>query len=121
MTYQNKGREVCLGYLMHFPGHGVYDPTWGRIDVTPQEAEAHNRLLSEAEIRGLDESCQVGQGGVFYIRLKDGKVQVITWIGTIVSTEADRRGPVVTFRRRGKTFRGRTVPETDLLRFRRTA
>lgn len=47
ITFLPKGcdKEQCLGYLMHFKGHGVYEPTFGKVDVTPQEADAHNAAL----------------------------------------------------------------------------
>lgn len=74
ITYRDTGSEHCLGYLLSFEGHGVFDPDLGRIEVTPEEANAHNRALSQAEIQGLDQNCQVGQGGYFYLKERTGTV-----------------------------------------------
>ena len=68
MTYQDNGRERCFGYLFEFPGHGVFEPTFGKLEVTSEEAKTHNRLLSQGEIEGLDNRCAIGMGGMFYTR-----------------------------------------------------
>ena len=68
LTYQDNGRECCLGYLFEFPEHGIYEPTFGKLDVTAEEAQTHNRLLSQAGIEGLDNHCAVGMGGTFYTK-----------------------------------------------------
>lgn len=105
----------CLGYLFEFPGRGIYSPE-GKVDVTKAEADAHNRLLDEMLVKGLDENCQVGQYGTFY--LKGDKV--ITWMGMFVAP-AIRHGNSVTFTRNGKTYRGRLQKDADCFNFRRTA
>ncbi len=76
ITFQPQGgdKEQCLGYLMHFQGHGVYEPTFGKVDVTPSEADAHNAALSGAEIQGLDANCRIGMGGTFYMGATGGGV-----------------------------------------------
>ena len=66
LTYQDEGRERCLGYLFEFPGHGIFEPTFGKLEVTSEEAKTHNQLLSQGEIEGLDKHCGVGMGGMFY-------------------------------------------------------
>ena len=109
------GAEQCVGYIFVFEGHGAYSPD-GWVEVSAEEVEAHNRALSEAEIKGLDENCQVGQYGVFYVDEK--KCQVKTWPGTLVSDRVRIAGRVVTFRRNGSVFRGR-VCDGGMLRFRR--
>jgi hypothetical protein len=68
MTYRDNGTERCFGYLLEFAGHGIYEPTFGKLDVTSEEAKTHNELLSQAEINGLDNNCEVGMGGMFYTR-----------------------------------------------------
>ena len=78
LTYQDNGREHCFGYLMEFPGHGIYEPTFGKLEVTSQEAKIHNELLSQAEIKGLDHNCTVGMGGMFYAKKTNGQILVVT-------------------------------------------
>lgn len=113
------GEDQCLGYLMVFPGHGVYDATHGIVDVTPEEAEIHNRLLDEAIIKGLDENCQVGQCGLFYLGKDADRFKVGTFCGKVISTDVQKSGAVVTFRRHGKTFRGRQREHEDCITFKR--
>jgi hypothetical protein len=112
ISYDDHGLERCLGYLMHLEGHGVYEPRFGRVDVTPAEAEQHNRALNLAEIRGLDETCEVGQGAVFYpAEAPGGSIIVSTWTGDRIA-EATRTGHRIRFSRNGKTFVGRGTPGT---------
>lgn len=119
ITFVDHGTERCLGYLLVVAGHGVFEPNFGRIDVTPEEAELHNRALSAAEIQGLDETCEIGQGAVFYpVEAPDGTLIVSTWIGDRVA-EATRTGNRICFRRSGKTFVGRGKPGTAVF-FKRT-
>jgi len=113
-------KERCLGYLMHFNGHGVYEPTFGSVDVTAQEADAHNAALSRAEIDGLDGNCRIGMGGAFYLGISGGKSIVRTFIGEVVSEDVKIQGHGVTFRRKGMTFKGHRRDD-DLLFFRRVA
>jgi hypothetical protein len=122
ITYLSEGgdKEQCLGYLMHFEGHGVYEPTFGRVDVTPQEADAHNAALSRAEIEGLDNNCRIGMGGAFYLGASNGKSTVRTFIGDIVAEDVAVKGDGVTFHRKGMTFRGRKRDD-ELLFFKRVA
>lgn len=107
MTYKDKDTARCFGYMFHFPGHGVYEPTFGRVEVSPEEAQIHNRLLSEAEVKGLDENCAVGMGGMFYTKTDNGRRIVVTWLGDEVSRELRIAGQVLTFERKGMRFRGR--------------
>lgn len=117
ITYAgDDGAETCLGDLAYFEGHGVYDPTWGRLDVTREEAEAHNAALDAALLEGLDKSCQVGQGGYAYLAGE----RVTTFVGTVVSEDVTVRGTSVTFRRRGRTYRGRLGKDRSCFNFRRT-
>jgi hypothetical protein len=115
LVYGTGAHKRCLGYLLVSAQYGVLDATFGRVAVEPAAAEEHNRLLSQAEIAGLDANCEVGMQGTLYFH-SDGRVQ--TWLGDIVSEAVVRRGHVVTFGRNGKTYRGR-LTDSDLLRFRR--
>jgi hypothetical protein len=121
ITYKDGDQDRCLGYLMNFPGHGVYDASLGKMNVTPEEADIHNRLLDEALLHGLDENCQVGQGGTFYVGKHEGRTAVKSFIGTLVSADVSVNGRSVTFRRNGKTFRGRLSKQHNLFHFRRVA
>ena len=119
LTYRDKDDERCFGYLFEFPGRGIYEPTFGRLDVSSDEARTHNQLLSQAEIKGLDENCAVGVGGRFYTRKAERQTIVVTWLGEVVSQDVQIRGQVVTFRRRGMTFRGRLRQHDDTFAFKR--
>jgi len=111
-----KGTDNCLGYLMSFPGKGVYDATFGKIDITQEEADAHNKILDEAMLKGLDENCQVGQGGTFYFN--EANRNVTTFMGTVVANAA-KNGKSITFSRNGKLYRGRTQKDADCFNFKR--
>lgn len=97
----------CLGYLMPFLDHGVFDATYGRVDVTPEQAEVHNKLLSDAQIKGLLETCKVGQCGSFYLK-PDGTVT--TFIGTVIGKREPGKKMVVG----GRTFRVKAHSDSDL-------
>ena len=99
LTYQDQGGERCFGYLMDFPSHGIFEPKFGKLEVTAAEASTHNRLLAQGEIEGLDRNCAVGMGGMFYTRKEHGQVVVTTWTGEVVSPTVQVRGRVITFRR----------------------
>jgi hypothetical protein len=119
LTYQNKGAERCLGHLFEFPGHGVFEPTFGKLEVTSEEAKTHNQLLSQGEIDGLDHHCAVGLGGMFYTRKTDHQTLVVTWLGEEVSQDVRIHGQVLTFRRKGMTFRGRLHQDQNAFGFKR--
>ncbi len=119
MTYQDKGADRCFGYMFHFPGHGVFEPTFGKLEVTPQEVKTHNDLLSQAEIEGLDNNCAVGLGGMFYTRKENGHTNVATWMGEVVSREVCINGMTITFERKEMTFRGRLRKDEDCFSFKR--
>jgi hypothetical protein len=119
LTYQDNGGQCCFGYLFEFPGHGIFEPTFGKLEVTCEEAKTHNQLLSRGEIDGLDNHCATGMGGMFYTRQAEGRTVVMTWLGEEVSREVQVRGKVLTFRRKGMTFRGRLRREEDGFGFKR--
>ena len=37
MTVANT--NTCLGYLMEFGERGIFEPTYGKVEVTPEEAQ----------------------------------------------------------------------------------
>ncbi len=122
MNIQNHGgllidadTNSALGYLMEFPGHGVYSPS-GKVEVPPVDVDIHNRTLSAAEIKGLD-ACQVGQYGSFYYT--EGKVK--TWVGELVSADVSVQGQTITFKRLGRTYRGRLAKDSSFFNFRRVS
>ena len=119
MTYQDNGAERCFGYLFNSPAHGVFEPTFGKLAVSAEEANTHNQCLSQGEIEGLDTNCAVGLGGMFYTRKEEGHTIVATWQGQEVSREDQVKGRVLTFTRKGLTFRGRLRREQDCFFFRR--
>jgi hypothetical protein len=119
LTYRDNSQERCFGYLFEFTGHGIFEPTFGKLEVSSEEAQIHNRLLSQGEIQGLDHHCAVGMGGTFYTPQAEGKGIVVTWLGEEVSRELRIKGSVLTFRRKGMTFRGRLRRDQDAFGFRR--
>ena len=119
LTYNDNGTERCFGYVINFHDHGVFEPTFGKLDVSPEEAKTHNQLLSQAEIDGLDQNCAVGLGGRFYTRKPAGRAIVATWLGQEVSREVQVNRTVITFTRKGMTFRGRLRREEDCFYFKR--
>jgi hypothetical protein len=111
LTYLQDDKEHCLNYLMHFEGKGVFEPSFGKVDVTPEEAKAHNLILDKLLIDGLDANCQIGQGGTFYIRHEGSQFKVVTFLGTLVSDKTERvehkrTYPTLSFYRNGKKFSG---------------
>jgi hypothetical protein len=119
MTYQDNERERCFGYLFEFPGHGIFEPTFGKLDVSPEEAKTHNQLLSQAEIDGLDRNCAVGLGGLFYTKKAQNRIIVVTWLGQEVSQEVQVRDRMLTFTRKDMSFRGRLRQDEDCFGFKR--
>ena len=115
MTFIGDGRERCLGYLLDAKEKGVYEPNFGKVDVTSGDAQWHNTLLSAAEIKGLDEHCEVGQGGTFFFI--HGKVQ--TWVGQLVSDKVALVNSRITFERNGRVYQGRLRKGEDCFFFRR--
>lgn len=113
-----KGTNECLGDLMHFAGHGVYDPTHGLVPVTKEQAYIHNKLLDEARLKGMDENCKIGQGSYAYYHPDSG---VKTFCGSLIAprTNCSVSGQSITFTRAGKTYRGRLRKESDNFNFRR--
>ncbi|MGO8750601.1 MAG: hypothetical protein ACLQNE_32025 [Thermoguttaceae bacterium] len=118
-----KGTNTYLGDLMHFEGHGTFDPDHGLVPVTKDEADVHNKAMDEARLTGLDENCEVGQTGFFYFRNdKGGRMVIHTFIGMEVACQSIRvKGQSITFVRKGKTFRGRLSRQHDVFNFRRVA
>lgn len=113
------GQECCLGYLMPFTGHGVYDATYGKVEVTPEQAETHNKLLSAAQIQGLDK-CEVGQCGDFYFNAETKRVA--TFIGELVTEAASfTKNSVYEFTRKGRRFRFKRRKGDDCVTVKRIA
>lgn len=117
ITYKDNEIEHCLGYLMNFEGHGIYEPTFGRLDLTPEEADAHNKALDKGMLEGLDKHCDVGMHGTFYY----GNGEVRTFLGTLVSSNVHINGKGITFKRHDMTFRGILQKNADCFNFERIA
>jgi hypothetical protein len=100
ITSKNRGKDTCLGYLFYASEHGVYDAAHGKVDVTPEQADVHNKLLDQALINGLDAHCEIGQGNTFYLR--EGRI--ITWLATVIAPALTRQGKHCAFVRRGREF-----------------
>lgn len=120
ITYQKDGKTYCLGSLMCFPEHGVFDPTYGKVDVTKEEADIHNKLLDQALIDGLWK-CKVGEWGSFYYKKGTG---ITTFSGVVVASGfiVDRyreTATTVTFEKDGKKFRGYFRKDCELVNVKR--
>lgn len=111
-----RGTDQCLGALWYADGHGTFDPAYGRVPVTEDEARQHNAALDSAMVEGLDTRCAVGQGRMFYI---DGD-KVTTFAGAVVSPHYRKVGKgLVEFTRGSRVFRGRIRKDSDLVFFKR--
>ncbi len=108
----------CVGYLIMHEGK-AYSPDGLVENVTQEQADIHNKLLSEALVKGLDENCQVGQGYHFYYNSNTRKVA--TWTGEVVSDDVQTTAMTITFKRKGKTFRGRIRKNEPCFNFTRVA
>lgn len=104
--------QACAGYLFLFEGK-AFDPEGLIKGVTTQEeVDAHNKVLSQMEIDGLDKYCKVGQGWTFYVKGSDERkapTHVTTWIGDPIATLTAERYRLtwkLTFVRKGKTMEG---------------
>jgi hypothetical protein len=108
--------ENVVGYIFNFAGHGDFYPN-GKLGIgfTPEQVATHNATLSAAEVKGLDENCEVGQYGTLYWSPTKG---VHTWIGLYVA-DYTLKGRTITFERKGKMFRGRIQKDADCFNFRR--
>jgi hypothetical protein len=114
--FVDEDTNSCIGYLIDFKGHGVFSPD-GKIEISPEDAKKHNDILSQAELKGLDENCKIGLGGTFYY--VDGQVQ--TFIGTRVDESVIVNGKSITFSRQGKRYRGRLQNDAQCFNFKRIA
>ena len=103
-----------VGYLFSFEGKGIYSPD-GKVEVTQAVADEHNKLLSIAEIAGLDKA-EVGQWGSLYYTQGKG---VHTWIGAPVSNQVTINGRSITFDRNGRRYRGTLHKDSDMFNFKR--
>ena len=111
----------CLGYLFNFTGHGVFSPDGIASSITPEQVDTHNAVLAQAEIKGLDDCCEVGQHGTFYYI--NGRVQTFTSAIVAEGCSVRKAGQVITFARNvggiKKVFRGRLQKDADCFNFKR--
>lgn len=110
-------KPQCLGHLIDFGEKGVFEPTLGRVDVSPELVGKHNELLDQALVNGLG-GCEVGQRGSFYYC---GDRRVTTFTGALVSDSVFLSGDVITFQRDDKKFRGRLQKDSQVFSFKRVA
>jgi len=103
ITFKDNGQDQCLGHLWHVKGHGTFDANFGKVDLSAEHADAHNKCLDAALLDGLDNQCGVGQGGIYYF---DDDGPVTTWTGLIVAEHATRVSKTVyVFYRGDRKFR----------------
>ena len=114
---------ACLGFLIHFPGKGVFDADRGKVEVSPEDATFHNTLLSKALIEGFHKNCDVGQGNYFFAGERISDVpsergwEIKTWIGEVVATvdQVRKVGRVFTITIGDKLYRGTQKPDADCI------
>ena len=102
-----------LGHIWVSKEYGTFAPD-GSV-ISREAAEVHNRLLDEMLVKGLEETCEVGQGGFLYY--VGGRVT--TWTGSLISNNVRVRGQIITFSLANKVFRGRLRKDADAFNFRR--
>jgi hypothetical protein len=122
LTVIEDGKEFALGYLMDFAGRGIFDATYGKVDISPEDAKRHNELFDKAMLDALDDRCEVGQGATFYWNGREKTVN--TFIGTLVSdkcSEGGNKRKKVVFRRNGKVYSGIVQKDADCINFYRVS
>jgi hypothetical protein len=135
------GSNRPLGYLFSLEDKGIFSPD-GQVLITKEQAETHNRLLTQAEIEGLD-NCKIGQRGTLYYKgsrnYSNNIGSVTTWTGEIVAgipnapvfvkvspkqRWSPKLGPhritSIIFWRKGMRFSGRLQADADCFNFKRT-
>ena len=117
LCFKDRGVDYHLGYLFSVDGKTFCPNTGSWAGISPEEQDAHNQALSNAELEGLDNRCEIGQGGAFY--LTPNPSRVTTFVGTVVSSDVFINGQSITFSRKGKTFRGRLQKDADCFNFTR--
>lgn len=97
----------CLGYLMDFREHGIFEAEYGLIKgITKEQSDLHNKTLDRMYLHGMDETCKLGQGNTFYLHKQEKTVKTFT--GEVVATDVLFTGKrVATFKRKQRTFSGK--------------
>jgi hypothetical protein len=129
ITYMDGDQEQMLGDLIYFKSlgsdqtpHGTFEPSLGKVDVTEEEAKLHNVALDKARLDGMDKNCEVGQGSFAYLSGETPSTyRVNTFSGTVISTDVSVSETSITFKRNGKTFRGRRSKNSECFNFRRVS
>jgi hypothetical protein len=113
------GALRCAGYIFVFEGK-AYDPEGLIEDITQEQADAHNKVLSGMEISGLNK-CPVGKGTYLYTARTPKCMVVKTWAGDVVSDPEDveETDMHISFSRGGMRFRGNKEYESDAIFFKR--
>lgn len=119
ITFRQDGKDCCLGDLICHED-SVFDPTYDKVDVTPEQAEIHNKCYSKALIDGLDK-CEIGQCGGFYYSYTDGKYRVSAWHGTLVAEARLSDTNELCFTRKGRGFAGRMRRGSQHVTFKRVS
>jgi hypothetical protein len=110
-----------INYLIDFKDNGIFSPE-GRVEgITKEQMDIHNDLLDRSFVDGLDKTCEVGQGGIFYYgKDKEGVYRVETFLGKAVSYNIFVNGNNITFLYHSKTFKGKLHKNEDWFQFKRT-
>ena len=94
-----KESNTCLGYLMDFREHGIFDASYGKVPLTKEEKDTHNQLLDKAILEGMD-TAKAGQFMPIppYFNVKERKLT--TFIGTVLQGNVTVTSGQVTLEKR---------------------
>lgn len=66
---------TCCGYMINFDGKGVFSPD-GKVQVSGEGVDTHNRLLADAEWAGM---LKHGKGILYLTRDAEGVYYASDW------------------------------------------
>jgi hypothetical protein len=113
-----RGTDRCLGDLLHLRGE-TFCPNNGRVPVSKEAADVHNKALDQARVEGLDKNCEVGMSGMFYWDGKNVKTFLGTQVNDVVMSGNVRK--TVYFNRKEMSFKGILRKDADCFTAVRTA
>lgn len=127
ITIKGSKPLCCLGELFHSPAFGTYCPTYGRVDVTPDEASMHNLAFGRAKLATMNAN------GFAMLYLVDGGangdgMMVQDWSGQLrIKPTKVRKGRHniartrfdVWFTYEGQRWHGVNIGDNQILRCRR--
>ena len=124
------GPSACAGYIFNFDSHGAFDPAGHLGDLTQDQIDRHNALLSQAEMESM---LKHGSGTLYLSKDDQGCYYLSQWAGqTKIRVQAGgmkrsfhnfagRDGRTdVWFGLDGSTWHGVNIGNSQICRVRRT-